>query len=98
MSIILCFKIHKFSAKYERKTPSCPITSPCPITKPKVYIWMTWKKIKSCVKEFTQVTENCKSIIGLAIYNNGYFLGLVIGQALVIGQLDVFLSHFTLES
>jgi hypothetical protein len=27
-----------------------------------------------------------------------YILGLVIGQALVIGQLDVFLSYFALKS
>ncbi len=26
-----------FSAKYDRKTSTCPITSACPITKPKEY-------------------------------------------------------------
>jgi hypothetical protein len=43
MSIILCIKNYNFSAKYERKTSSCPITSACPITKPKVYIVYTYK-------------------------------------------------------
>ncbi len=37
MSIILCSKNYNFSAKYGRKTSSCPITSACPITKPQVY-------------------------------------------------------------
>ncbi len=37
MSIILCIKNYNFNAKYERKTSSGPITSACPITKPKVY-------------------------------------------------------------
>ncbi len=36
--MILCTKNYNFSAKYDRKTSSCPITSACPITKPKVYI------------------------------------------------------------
>ncbi len=31
---ILCTKNNNFSAKYDRKTSSCPITSACPITKP----------------------------------------------------------------
>ncbi len=38
MSKILCTKNNNFSAKYDRKTSSCPITSACPITKPQVYI------------------------------------------------------------
>ncbi len=38
MSIILCTNNYNFSAKYERKTSTCPITSACPITKPKVYL------------------------------------------------------------
>ncbi len=38
MSIILCTKNYNFSAKYDRKTSSCPITSACPITKPQVYL------------------------------------------------------------
>ncbi len=37
MSIILCTNNYNFSAKYDRKTSICPITSACPITKPKVY-------------------------------------------------------------
>jgi hypothetical protein len=37
MSIILCTNNYNFNAKYERKTSTCPITSACPITKPKVY-------------------------------------------------------------
>jgi hypothetical protein len=36
MSIILCTNNYNFSAKYDRKTSTCPITSACPITNPKV--------------------------------------------------------------
>ncbi len=35
---ILCTKNNNFSAKYDRKTSSCPITSACKITKPQVYL------------------------------------------------------------
>ncbi len=62
MSIILCTKIYSFSAKYYRKTSSCPITSACPITKPKVYmiygfLFLDFSKyvIKSTMKGATKV-------------------------------------------
>jgi hypothetical protein len=47
MSIILCIKNYNFNAKNERKTLTCPITSACPITKPKVYLVAENEKLKS---------------------------------------------------
>jgi hypothetical protein len=38
---------YNFSAKYERKTSSCPITRACPITKPKVYVPPNKLKLQS---------------------------------------------------
>jgi hypothetical protein len=47
MSIILCTNNYNFNAKNERKTSSCPITSACPITKPKVYVKIHWNICKN---------------------------------------------------
>ncbi len=57
MSIILCTKNYNynFSAKYGRKTSTCPITSACPITKPQVY----FHEFNSIFK-FTQSFDDMK--------------------------------------
>ncbi len=50
MPIILCTNNYNFSAKYETKTSSCPITSACPITKPQVYFIFLLNLIENILK------------------------------------------------
>jgi hypothetical protein len=63
MSIILCTNNYNFNAKNDRKTSTCPITSACPITKPKVYITF----LKGCDAGFL---KNFKLSINLAFEKN----------------------------